>query len=156
MSDCIFCDIVNGKAEATLVWQDDLVSAFLDIQPINAGHIDIVPNAHATYLTDLSADTGAHMFGVAQQLAQALRDSGLPCEGVNMFLADGGAAMQEILHVHLHVIPRVRGDGFGLTFGHDYFSKPSRAALDQVGAKIRATIEPLPEGDAQRRASGTR
>ena len=72
MSDCVFCDIVNGKAKATLVWQDDLVSAFLDIQPINAGHIDIVPNAHAAYLADLPADTGAHMFGVAQRLAQAL------------------------------------------------------------------------------------
>ena len=156
MRDCIFCDIVNGKAEATLVWQDDLVSAFLDIQPVNAGHIDIVPNAHAAYLTDLPADTGAHMFRAAQRLAQALRDSGLPCEGVNMFLADGEAAMQEIFHVHLHVFPRVSGDGFGLTFGQDYFTKPSRAALDQVGARIRATIEALPGGDASRRASGTR
>ena len=156
MRDCIFCDIVNGKAEATLVWQDDLVSAFLDIQPVNAGHIDIVPNAHAAYLTDLPADTGAHMFRAAQRLAQALRDSGLPCEGVNMFLADGEAAMQEIFHVHLHVFPRVSGDGFGLTFGQDYFTKPSRAALDQVGARIRATIEPLPGGDSYGRSSGRR
>ena len=148
MSNCIFCDIVKGKAEVTLVWQDDLVSAFLDIQPVNAGHIDIVPNTHAAYLADLPADTGAHMFRVAQRLAQALRDSGLPCEGVNLFLADGEAAMQEIFHVHLHVFPRVLGDGFGLRFGQDYFTKPSRAELDEVGEGIRATIEPLPGGVA--------
>jgi histidine triad (HIT) family protein len=141
MSECIFCDIVKGKAEATLVWQDDLVSAFLDIQPVNAGHIDIVPNAHAAYLADLPADTGAHMFRVAQRLARALRDSGLPCEGVNMFLADGEAAMQEIFHVHLHVFPRVTGDGFGLKFGQDYFTKPTRAELERVGRKIKGAIE---------------
>jgi histidine triad (HIT) family protein len=148
MSDCIFCDIVNGKTEATLIWQDDLVSAFLDIQPVNAGHIDIVPNAHAANLADLPADSGAHMFRVAQRLAQALRDSGLPCEGVNLFLADGEAAMQEIFHVHLHVFPRITGDGFGLTFGPDYFMKPSRAELDQVGEKIKTTVERLPGGNA--------
>ncbi len=141
MSDCIFCDIVSGRAEATLIWQDDLVSAFLDIQPVNSGHIDIVPNVHASYLADLPEDTGAHMFRIAQRLALALRESGLPCEGVNMFLADGEAAMQEIFHVHLHVFSRVPGDGFGLKFGEDYFTKPTRAGLEQVGELIRKTIE---------------
>jgi len=140
MSDCIFCAIVNGEAEATLVWQDDLVSAILDIQPVNAGHSCVVPNAHASYLADLPADTGAHMFRVAQRLAQALRDSGLPCEGVNLFLADGEAAMQEVFHVHLHVFPRVPGDGFGLKFGQDYFTKPTRAELEEVGEQIRRAI----------------
>jgi len=140
MSDCIFCAIVNGEAEATLVWQDDLVSAILDIQPVNAGHICVVPNVHASYLADLPADTGAHMFRVAQRLAQALRDSGLPCEGVNLFLADGEAAMQEVFHVHLHVFPRVPGDGFGLKFGQDYFTKPTRAELEEVGEQIRRAI----------------
>jgi histidine triad (HIT) family protein len=141
MSDCIFCDIVRGEAEATLVWQDDLVSAFLDIQPINAGHICVVPNVHASDLADLPADAGAHMFPVAQRLAQALRDSGLPCEGVNLFLADGVAAGQEVFHVHLHVFPRVPDDGFGFRFGEDYFAKPTRAELDEVGEQIRGTYE---------------
>jgi histidine triad (HIT) family protein len=142
MSDCIFCDIVNGKAEATIVWRDDLVSAFLDIQPVNAGHIDIVPNEHASYLADLPEATGAHMFRVAQRLAGALRRSGLPCEGINMFLADGEAAMQEIFHVHLHVFPRVAEDGFGLKFGEDYSTKPARAELEDVGTRIRKAVHP--------------
>jgi hypothetical protein len=58
--------------------------------------------------------------------------------------------------IDLHVFPRVSGDEFGLTFGQDYFTKPSRAALDQVGARIRATIEPLPGGDSYGRSSGRR
>jgi histidine triad (HIT) family protein len=141
MSDCIFCDIVNGEAESTIVWQDDVVTAFLDIQPVNPGHIDVVPNAHASCLADLPEETGAHMFVVARRLAQALRKSDVPCEGVNMFLADGEAAMQEIFHVHLHVFPRVTDDGFGLRFGEDYFTKPTRAELEKAGEAITGAIE---------------
>ena len=141
MSDCVFCDIVNGHAEATLVWADDLVSTFLDIQPVNSGHMDIVPNVHASHLADLPEDTGAHMFQIAQRFSRALRESGLPCEGVNMFLADGEAAMQEVFHVHLHVFPRFSGDGFGLRFGEDYFTKPTRVELEETGQMIREAIE---------------
>ena len=147
MSDCVFCDIVKGRAEATLVWQDHLVSAILDIQPVNAGHLVIVPNVHSSYLASLPEETGAHMFRVAQRLAHALRQSGLPCEGINMFLADGEAAMQEVFHVHLHVFPRVAGDGFGLTFGDDYFTKPTRAELEVVGDKVRAAVERAADGE---------
>jgi len=143
MRDCVFCDIVNGRGEASIVWQDDQVCAFLDIQPVNAGHILVVPNEHAACLSDLPPESGAHMFRVAQRLAQALRDSSLPCEGVNMFLADGEAAMQEVFHVHLHVFPRVRGDGFGVTFGANYFARPTRGELEDVGEKIRRTVGPL-------------
>jgi len=141
MTHCIFCDIVSGHSEATLVWQDELVAAFLDIQPINAGHLLIVPKVHATEMADLSEDTGAHMFRIAQRLTHTLRQSGLPCEGVNLFLADGEVAGQEVFHVHLHVFPRVTGDGFGFKFGEAYFDKPTRPQLDEVGAKVRSALE---------------
>jgi histidine triad (HIT) family protein len=82
---------------------------------------------------------------VAHRLAAAMRASDVRCEGVNLFLADGEAAMQEIFHVHLHVFPRFRGDGFGLRFGPEYAHKPPRAALEQVGASIRTALG-TPEG----------
>jgi histidine triad (HIT) family protein len=150
MTDCVFCDIVAGRAEATLVWQDDLVSAILDIRPVNPGHVVIVPNVHSTYLVSLPEETGAHMFTIAQRLARALRHSGLPCEGINMFLADGEAAMQEVFHVHLHVFPRVTGDGFGLTFGEHNFTRPTRGELEAAGDKIRAALERSPCGECQK------
>ncbi len=81
------------------------------------------------------------MFRIAQSLAQALRRSEIRCEGVKLFLADGEAAMQEIFHVHLHVFPRFRGDGFGLKFSPAYFQKPPRAELDTVAEKIRNAIK---------------
>ena len=140
MSDCIFCDILAGRAEGTFVWRDERVSAFLDIQPINPGHLMVVPNEHAANLAELPPETGERVFRVAQQLAAVLRRSELACEGVNLFLADGEVAMQEIFHLHLHVIPRRTGDRFGLTFGPDYFTKPAREELESAAERIRAAV----------------
>jgi histidine triad (HIT) family protein len=75
------------------------------------------------------------------RLAEALRASGLPCEGVNLFLADGEAAGQEVFHVHLHVFPRFAGDGFGFRFGPHYEERPTREALELAASRIRAAIK---------------
>jgi diadenosine tetraphosphate (Ap4A) HIT family hydrolase len=91
-NDCIFCKIFAGELEVSLVHQDDLCTAFLDIQPLNPGHVLVVPNRHANYLIDLGEEGSVQMFRVAQRLATALRRSGVKCEGVNFFLADGEAA----------------------------------------------------------------
>ena len=141
MSECKFCEIANGEREGTFVYRDDRVSVFMDIQPINAGHMLVVPNEHASYLSDLHPETGAQMFRVAQKMAGYLRKSALRCEGVNLFLADGEAALQDVFHVHLHVIPRFKGDGFNLTFADSYYTRPSRAELERDAEKIRKVIE---------------
>lgn len=77
---------------------------------------------------------------VAMVVAEGLRRSGVKCEGVSLFLADGEAAFQEIFHVHLHVIPRFRGDGFGLKFGPNYGIRVERRELDTVAEHIRRAI----------------
>jgi histidine triad (HIT) family protein len=108
----------------------------MDIRPVNPGHLLIVPNEHAPYLADVEAETASQMMRLAKRYTAALRSSGLRCEGVNLFLADGEAAMQEVFHAHLHVFPRYRGDGFGLRFGPDYTVRP-RAELERVAEHIR-------------------
>lgn len=138
--NCVFCKILAGELEASFVYRDAVCSAFLDIQPVNIGHLLVVPNKHAPYLADLEAETGAQIFRVAQRLSAALRKSGVRCEGVNFFLADGEAAMQEVFHVHLHVFPRYAGDGFGLKFAPRYFEKPERNELNNVADKIKNAI----------------
>jgi histidine triad (HIT) family protein len=140
MGECIFCQIVQGNAKAAVVYRDELVTAFMDIQPVNPGHVLIVPNAHAAELAELPEETGAHLFRVAQRVSAALRRSGLPCEGVDFFLADGEAAMQEIFHVHLHVFPRYKDDGFGLKFAQRYFTKPPQTEIEQAAEKIRSQM----------------
>jgi histidine triad (HIT) family protein len=131
---CVFCDIVSGRGPASVVHSDESVIAVLDIRPLNTGHLLVIPQAHAAYLADLDPALGGHMFAVAQRMAAALRRSGLPCEGVNLFLADGAAAFQEVFHVHLHVIPRNTGDGFRL---RAKWRRPSRAELESVAGQVR-------------------
>jgi histidine triad (HIT) family protein len=115
--------------------------AFMDIQPVNSGHLLVIPKVHVTYLNQLDSKTAGWLFQVGQSLDQALRQSGIPCEGVNLFLADGEAAGQEVFHVHLHVIPRFRGDGFGFRFPPGYRDLPDRTDLNRVAAAIRQVVE---------------
>lgn len=144
MSECIFCSILAGKSPASFVYRDEICSAFMDIQPVNPGHLLVIPNVHAAYLADLEGETAAHLMRVAHRLTAAVRASGVRCEGVNLFLADGEAAMQEVFHVHLHVIPRYRGDGFGLKFGPHYFQRPERSELEAAAGKIRTMLDVAP------------
>jgi histidine triad (HIT) family protein len=140
MTECIFCQILAGEEPVSLVYQDARCAAFMDIQPVNPGHVLVVPNRHAAYLSELDPEDGAQIFRVAQRLAAALRKSGLRCEGVNFFLADGEAAGQDVFHLHLHVIPRYEGDGFGLRFAPSYYELPERVELDQAASKIRSAL----------------
>ena len=140
MAGCVFCDILAGKRPASLAHRDERCTVFMDTCPVNEGHLLVVPNRHAAGLADLEGKIGEHLFGVAQRLVGALRQSGVRCESVTLLLADGEAAQQEIFHVHLHVIPRFKGDGFGLKFPAQYGVKPERAKLDQIAGKIRAGL----------------
>ena len=140
MPACIFCQILAGASPASFVYRDDVCAAFMDIQPVNPGHVLVIPNTHAAYLGELHEDTAAHLARVTQLLAAAVRQSGVRCEGVNLFLADGEAAGQEVFHVHWHVIPRYAGDGFGFTFPPDYGKLPPRAELDTLAQTLRRKL----------------
>ncbi len=140
-NDCIFCKILAGELEVSMVYQDDRCSAFMDIQPVNPGHTLVIPNRHAGNLEELDEEEGAHIFRVAQRIGAALRKSRVKCEGVNFFLADGEAAGQEVFHVHLHVLPRYVGDGFGLKFGPHYANKPQRQELNEIADRIRNALQ---------------
>lgn len=141
MSDCVFCRIVTGESPASVVYEDDVVMAFLDIRPVNPGHAMVIPKRHAVSLAELDEETGRHLWTIAQRTAAALRRSGLRCEGVNLFLADGGAAGQEVFHVHLHVFPRYTGDPFKLVA--DRSAKPPREELERIAAQIRTAYAQL-------------
>ncbi|HEU0296856.1 MAG TPA: HIT family protein [Anaerolineales bacterium] len=141
MTDCIFCKIVDGTAPSSTVYEDEISLAFMDIQPVNPGHILIVPKIHFADLSELPADIGAHLFQVAQQIALGLPKTRVKSEGVDLFLANGEAAGQEVFHVHLHVFPRFAGDGFGFRFGPNYANVPERHELDEIAAQIKQQLE---------------
>jgi len=138
MDNCVFCKILSSPQLVSFVHQDEQVAAFLDIRPVNAGHVLVIPNHHATNLSELNDELGMHLLQVAQRITAALYASGLPCEGVNLFLADGRVAGQDVFHVHLHVIPRYTQDGVAPCFLEHYDEEDaSREELDQIARKIR-------------------
>lgn len=138
--DCIFCKLVDGQLPVSTVYEDNKVLGAMDIQPVNVGHVLIFPKNHVAQLADLHPSLGAHMFKVAMKISEALRVSGIQCEGINLLLADGEVAGQEVLHIHLHVFPRFEGDDFGFRFNDDYFILPQREELDDIASKIRDAL----------------
>ena len=140
MDQCVFCEIVVGRAPASLVYQDDRVTAFLDHRPVTRGHLLVIPNVHLAFLADLDEKVRAHIFAIGTRLAAAVRSSGLPCEGINLFLADGEAAGQEVFHAHLHVFPRTTGDGFMIDASAWANPRPSHDDLDADASAIRDAL----------------
>lgn len=137
MKGCIFCAIVEGKAEASRVAETELCLAFLDIGPFNPGHVLVVPKRHAVTFTDLTPQEAGDLVQLGQRVAQALRESGLAAGGFNLWMANGEVAGQDVFHAHLHVIPRHAGDGLKMQVE---WTRPERAVLDGVAARIRAAL----------------
>jgi diadenosine tetraphosphate (Ap4A) HIT family hydrolase len=109
----------------------------MDAFPINPGHLLDIPKVHVPQLADLDPELGGEIFQVAMQMASRIRESVIRCEGVNLVLADGKKAGQEVFHVHLHVIPRFHDDNFSISSKTRRY--PSRDELDDSAKKILAT-----------------
>ncbi len=137
---CIFCKIINNEIEASIVYEDELCLAFMDINPINPGHVLIVPKTHQESVAELSDTSAAHLMIIANSINRALRRADINCEGINYFLTDGDAAGQEVAHAHLHCIPRFRKDGFKLKFPDSYKNKPSREDLNKIAEELNMHI----------------
>ena len=138
-SDCIFCRIIEGSLPSSKVYEDEQAVAFMDIMPVNPGHVLVVPKKHVRELSELDEDTGAHLFRVAMRIEKALRASGLQCEGTNLLQNNGREAWQEVMHVHLHVIPRFRGDKVKVHFGQQ---QARREELGLWAGQIKARLLP--------------
>jgi histidine triad (HIT) family protein len=107
-SDCLFCRIVAGEAEAHRVVETDDVVGFLDVRPVFKGHVLLVPREHVVTLPDLPESLIVPLFSTAQRVADALT-SGLGAQGT--FVAMNNIVSQSVPHLHVHVVPRTKGDG---------------------------------------------
>lgn len=137
---CVFCQIVAGQAEASFIYRDELVSAFVDIRPVNDGHVLVIPNAHAVMADEVPENVSGRMMAVAGSIARAMPAAGVRMDGYNLWVANGVAAGQEVFHVHLHILPRYTGDGFGLRFPPEYGRRPQRSEMDDLATKIRSAM----------------
>ena len=147
MNECVFCAIVARDAPASIVYEDEIACSFLTIGPVNPGHLLVIPKQYTPSLANLDEETGMHLFKVIMQMAKALRYSGLQCEGINLFLADGEAAFQDVFHVHMHVFPRFQGDSFKVDANWEI--KPSREELDEIAKRIKRANQTLRQATKQ-------
>ena len=110
---CSFCDLIHGAGEASICYEDSDALAFMDIQPVNAGHVLVVPRQHHESLVDTPPELAMHLFQVATQLANVIRKV-TNCDDMNIVVNSGKTAGQDVFHYHVHLIPRRDGDGFDI------------------------------------------
>lgn len=112
MEKTIFAKIADGEMPAEIIWQNDSFVAFLDVLPIEPGHVIVAPKRMADSLEDLSTEELGGLIVAVQKVGAAMLHS-LGVKGYSVFLDNKDAANQHIPHVHFHVVPRVEGDGLG-------------------------------------------
>ncbi len=131
--DCVFCKIVNGEIPSERVVETEKVLAFLDLYPVNKGHVLVIPRQHYFRLDEIDATTLHQMVEVAQKVAAA-QVYGLSAEGYNLVMNNGEVAGQEILHAHMHVIPRFSNDQMRFGWRHLEYAK---GELQDYGKRLR-------------------
>lgn len=113
----------------------------MDLNPINQGHVLVVPNHHHGRVRTIDDDCLAEMFQLAKRILNAIENSEIQCEGANLFLSDGAVAGQEVPHSHLHIVPRFEGDGHRMGFSGVDSESLGRQQLDEVAAILFDHLE---------------
>lgn len=142
MAACVFCAIVAGEKPATVVLDEPDLLGFLDVRPVFKGHVLLVPRTHVLTLPDLPAGLRDPFLHAAQRLATAMVE-GLGAQG--SFVAMNNTVSQSVPHLHLHVVPRTKGDGL-----RGFFWPRTRYAEDEgepeaYAARLRAALAPPDE-----------
>ena len=132
---CIFCDILDGKRDAHIVYEDEEHVAFLDKYPIDDGHTLVIPKKHYERITDMNADDVGKMFSLIPKIAKAIL-SGAGADAFSLAQNNGKAAKQIIPHVHIHIIPRYNDKGTLWTKRQI----PTDKVLSQLAQKIKSAI----------------
>ncbi|MBR0381972.1 MAG: HIT family protein [Eubacterium sp.] len=108
--ECIFCKIANGQIPSSTIYEDSHFRVILDINPATRGHSLIIPKEHYDNIYDMDAETAGKLFSLAAYIARSIQ-KGTDCDGLNIVQNNGEAAGQTVDHLHLHLIPRYKGDG---------------------------------------------
>ena len=107
MNDCIFCKIIKGDIPSKTIYENETIKVFMDVNPINDGHLLVVPKKHFTNLFDLDNDTIDEIINFVRGIYPELKEK-IDCEGLT--LVQNNELGQEVKHFHLHLIPRYDGD----------------------------------------------
>ena len=141
MSNCLFCDIIEGNVPSRKVYEDDKVYAFMDISQTTPGHTLVVPKEHVRNLFEMSSETAADLFSRVPKITQAIKASDDKIKGANILVNNEEVAYQSVFHSHVHIIPRYSSqDDFSLKFT-DNSEKYSDDQLDTIQARIQGQLQ---------------
>lgn len=136
--NCPFCKIIKGESPSYKVYEDNSVFAFLDIYPASEGHTLIAPKKHVESFTDLKPEDVAALFEAARKITAAVEEA-FSAEGSNIGINNGEVAGQEVPHVHVHVIPRKKGDG-GRGIKSIVWTESDKTNLEAVAEKVKNAL----------------
>jgi len=131
-NNCVFCKIIKGEIPAVKIYENAKILAFLDISPVNPGHTLLVPKEHYENLLETPNEILAELMIYTRKIAQAVI-KGVNSEGFNLALNNGQVAGQVIPHLHFHIMPRFKGDGYKLWEG----KKSNPEELQKIAQKIK-------------------
>ncbi|GEM_PF-63755 len=139
---CIFCNIGLGKIKSRKVFEDEIICAFLDINPANPGHVLIIPKEHYQILPMVPSDVVGHMYNIAKKISMVMF-SEIGSEGTSYLIANGMSAGQKAPHVIMHVIARFEADNIGLV--PETFEVTDKD-IDKIQSKISESLIKVFEG----------
>ena len=137
--NCIFCSIAQKKLPASIVFENERVLAIMDIQPINEGHILVMPKKCYHFLYQVPTDLSQELFRVVTEIEKTLwHIEDIVCQGTNILQNNGRSAGQVISHVHFHIIPRFVGDNLKIKY---QVKHATRETLHELSNKIKAQLQ---------------
>ena len=133
--NCIFCKILAGEIPSTAVYEDDDFKAILDVNPAARGHVIILPKNHAANIYELPDEDASKIMIVAKKIATAI-EKAYHCDGVNILQNYGEAAGQTVFHLHVHVIPRFKGDTVNIGWKQGDMPEDLDAICKEIQAQL--------------------
>ena len=135
---CIFCEIVQGRAPASVVYGDELTMAFVDLRQFNPGHVLVIPRAHLHDVRELDVASGAALMATVARITRAVALA-FPNDGISLWHSIGPAAFQEVPHLHIHVHPRLPDDGALRIYPYAP-PTPDMQTRDDYAARVRTCL----------------
>jgi histidine triad (HIT) family protein len=137
--ECIFCEIVRGTQPASVVWEDDLTMALVDLRQFHVGHTLVIPRQHLCDVRELDHATGAALMAAVARITRAVA-AAFPNQGLSLWHSIGEAAFQEVPHLHIHVHPRMLDDGLLQVYPYAP-ALPEKAKRDSYAATLRSYLD---------------
>jgi len=127
-NNCIFCKIIGKEIPSTTLYEDESFCVIMDISPASKGHAILLVKKHVSNIFELDEETASKVFVVVSKVAKAMKEE-LKCDGLNILQNNGEAAGQTVFHLHIHLIPRYKGDQVKITWKPEKYGEGEAAAL---------------------------